>query len=58
MQVRLNTAPHVVIRRVRPLHRSSGVPISASSRARARSAELRDRLGSLTSVTVVPSDAC
>ena len=55
----LNTAPACVMRSVRPLRRSSGVPISASSRARAR--ETPDCVTasvSLTSVTVVPSATC
>ncbi|HEX3189553.1 MAG TPA: hypothetical protein VHS30_07175 [Streptosporangiaceae bacterium] len=55
----LNTAPACVIRSVRPERRSSGVPICASSRARAR--ETPDWVtdsSSLTSVSVVPSVTC
>jgi len=55
----LKTAPACVIRRVRPERRSSGVPICASSRARAR--ETPDWVtdsSSLTSVSVVPSVTC
>jgi len=59
VDMRLNTEPACVIRSVRPDRRSSGVPTSASRRARAR--ETPDCVtdsSSLTSVTVVPSATC
>jgi hypothetical protein len=56
---RLNAVPAWVIRSVRPDRRSSGVPTSASKRARARDTpDWVTRSSSLTSVTVTPSATC
>ena len=59
VQVRLEHRPACVMRSVRPERRSSGVPISASRRARARDTpDCVTPTRSLTSVTVVPSATC